>query len=62
MQAPISRARYTQENRKMRFEEVYQGWTGGRLTQACGHWNQDRDKFHKQTGPLSTVRKWYSPF
>jgi len=34
MQAPISRARYTQENRKMRFEEAYQGWTRGRLTQA----------------------------
>jgi hypothetical protein len=33
MQAPISRARYQQENRKMRFEEAYQGWTGGRLTQ-----------------------------
>jgi hypothetical protein len=33
MQAPISRARYTQENRKMRFEEAYQGWTGGSLTQ-----------------------------
>jgi hypothetical protein len=34
MQAPMSRARYMQENRKMRFEEAYQGWTGGRLTQA----------------------------
>ena len=34
MQAPISRARYMQENRNMRFEEAYQGWTGGRLTQA----------------------------
>ena len=34
MQAPISRARYVQENRKMRFEEVLQGWTGGGLTQA----------------------------
>ena len=34
MQAPISRARYVQENRKMRFEEAFQGWTGGRLTQA----------------------------
>jgi len=34
MQAPISRARYMQENRKMRFEEAYQGWTRGRLTQA----------------------------
>jgi hypothetical protein len=33
MQAPISRTRYTQENRKMRFEEVYQGWSAGRLTQ-----------------------------
>jgi transposase len=34
MQAPISRARYVQENRKMRFEEALQGWTGGGLTQA----------------------------
>ena len=34
MQAPISRARYVQENRNMRFEEAYQGWAGGRLTQA----------------------------
>lgn len=34
MHAPISRARYVQENRKMRFEEAYQGWTAGRLTQA----------------------------
>ena len=34
MHAPISRTRYVQENRKMRFEEAYQGWSGGRLTQA----------------------------
>ena len=32
--APMSRTRYMQEHRKMRFEEAYQGWTGGRLTQA----------------------------
>jgi len=32
--APISRTRYMQEHRKMRFEEAYQGWAGGRLTQA----------------------------
>lgn len=32
--APISRSRYVQENRKMRFEEAYEGWTEGRLTQA----------------------------
>lgn len=32
--APISRARYVQENRKMRFEEAYEGWSEGRLTQA----------------------------
>ena len=32
--APISRARYVQENRKMRFLEVYDGWNEGRLTQA----------------------------
>lgn len=32
--APISRARYVQENRKMRFEEAYKGWTEGRLTQS----------------------------
>ena len=31
--APISRARYMQENRKMRFEEVYEGWQEKRLTQ-----------------------------
>jgi hypothetical protein len=34
MQAPISRASYVQENRKMRFEEAFQGWRDGRLTQA----------------------------
>ena len=34
MHAPMSRARYVQENRMMRFEEAYEGWTGGRLTQA----------------------------
>lgn len=32
--APMSRTRYVQENRKMRFEEAYEGWTQGRLTQA----------------------------
>ena len=32
--APISRARYVQENRKMRFQEAYDGWSQGRLTQA----------------------------
>ena len=32
----MSRCRYVQENRKMRFEEAYQGWTGGRLTQPKG--------------------------
>ena len=32
--APISRARYMQENRKMRFQEAYDGWSEGRLTQA----------------------------
>jgi hypothetical protein len=31
---PISRARYMQENRKMRFQEAYDGWNEGRLTQA----------------------------
>ena len=31
--APMSRTRCMQENRKMRFEEAYQGWTGCRLTQ-----------------------------
>ena len=31
--APMSRTRYLQENRKMRFEEAYQGWTEGRLSQ-----------------------------
>jgi Winged helix-turn helix len=30
---PISRARYVQENRKMRFQEAYDGWNQGRLTQ-----------------------------
>jgi hypothetical protein len=34
MHAPMSRARYMQENRKMRFQEAYEGWIGGRLTQA----------------------------
>ena len=32
--APISRVRYMQENRKMRFQEAYDGWSQGRLTQA----------------------------
>lgn len=32
--ALISRARYVQENRKMRFKEAYEGWNEGRLTQA----------------------------
>lgn len=32
--APISRTRYMQENRKMRFQETYDGWSQGRLTQA----------------------------
>jgi hypothetical protein len=32
--APISRTRYVQENRKMRFQEAYEGWSEGRLTQA----------------------------
>jgi len=32
--APLSRIRCVQENRKMRFEEAFQGWKGGRLTQA----------------------------
>jgi hypothetical protein len=32
--APISRARYVQENRKMRFQEAYDGWSQGSLTQA----------------------------
>ena len=34
MNAPMSRTRYVQEHRAMRFEEAYQGWSGGRLTQA----------------------------
>ena len=33
-EAPMSRTRYTQEHRQMRFEEAYEGWTKGRLTQA----------------------------
>ena len=32
--SPISRARYVQESRKMRFQEAYEGWSEGRLTQA----------------------------
>ena len=32
--APISRARYVQENRKVRFLEAYDGWNEGRLSQA----------------------------
>ena len=32
--APISWARYVQENRKMRFQEAYDGWSEGRLSQA----------------------------
>src|SRR5450759_3735119 len=33
MERPISRARWLQETRKMRFEEAYAGWQGKRLTQ-----------------------------
>src|SRR3989338_7472847 len=33
MESPISRARWLQETRKMRFEEAYTGWQGKRLTQ-----------------------------
>jgi len=32
--APMSRARYMQENRKMRFREAFNGWSQGRLTPA----------------------------
>ena len=32
--AAMSRTRYVQENRKMRFKEALDGWTQGRLTQA----------------------------
>ena len=32
--APMSRTRYLQENRKMRFQEAYEGWSDGRLNQA----------------------------
>ena len=32
--AAISRTRYMQENRKMRFQEAFDGWSQGRLTQA----------------------------
>ena len=32
--APISRTRYMQENRIMRFQQAYDGWSEGRLTQA----------------------------
>ena len=32
--APISRARYVLENRKMGFQEAYDGWSEGRLTPA----------------------------
>lgn len=31
---PISRTRYMQENRKMRFEQAYEEWKTGRLTQS----------------------------
>src|SRR3989338_2797646 len=33
METPLSRARWLQETRKMRFEEAYAGWQEGRLTQ-----------------------------
>src|SRR5260221_14056584 len=33
MQRPISRARWLQETRTMRFQEVYTGWQEKRLTQ-----------------------------
>ena len=34
METPLSRARWLQETRKMRFEEAYTGWQQGRLSQA----------------------------
>ena len=34
METPLSRARWLQETRKMRFEEAYTDWQEGRLTQA----------------------------
>src|SRR4249920_3787323 len=34
MQSPVSRARWLQETRKMRFEDSYTGWQEGRLSQA----------------------------
>src|SRR4249920_358375 len=34
MQSPVSRARWLQKTRKMRFEESYTGWQEGRLSQA----------------------------
>ena len=33
METPLSRARWLQETRKMRFEEAYTGWQEGHLTQ-----------------------------
>ncbi len=32
-ETPLSRARWLQETRKMRFEEAYTGWQEGHLTQ-----------------------------
>ena len=33
METPLSRARWLQETRKMRFEAAYTGWQEGHLTQ-----------------------------
>ena len=33
METPLSRAKLLQETRKMRFDEVYEGWQEKRLTQ-----------------------------
>jgi hypothetical protein len=57
--APISRARYMQENRKMRFQEAFDGWNQGRLTQgaaAMRHLIEGADVFVHNLRPASIAR------
>jgi len=67
MQAPISRARYVQENRKMRFKEASQGWSGERLTQAAAAmllgWRKQIGNgggFESETLALTDWNRWRS--
>jgi len=56
--APISRARYVLENRKMRFQEAYDGWSEGRLTRLRPpkHWASSSSVFAANEHKRKTQR------